>query len=96
MSLLAEYFEVPLFSTIRDKEIYLSPANSYYFSVESISKIKKVIDYFEKYPLIGVKGLDSKDFMIGYNMILNKEHLTDDGREKLKIIVAGMNRNRKF
>lgn len=45
---------------------------------------------------MGVKGLDSKDFIIGYNMILNKEHLTVEGRGKLKLIVAGMNRNRKL
>lgn len=95
MSMLAQYFEVSLLTITRNNPKFSSPASSYYFSVETISKLNKIIYYFDKYPLIKIKGLDYKDFLIGYNMILNKEHLTDVGIEKIKNIVAGMNKNRK-
>jgi hypothetical protein len=96
MSLLANYFEVSLLTKTKNDIKFSAPANTCYFSVESFSKLNKVIEYFDKYPLISIKGLDLQDFMIGYNMILNKEHLTDVRRNKLKIILAGMNKNRKL
>lgn len=96
MSMLADYFEVSLLSKTVNNEKYISSVNSYYFSVESLLKIKKVENYFEKYPLMGVKGLDLKDFITGYHMILNKEHLTKEGKDKLILIVANMNKNRKL
>lgn len=94
--MLADYFEVSLLSKTVNNEKYISSVNSYYFSVESLLKIKKVENYFEKYPLMGVKGLDLKDFITGYHMILNKEHLTKEGKDKLILIVASMNKNRKL
>lgn len=42
MDRLADYFEVSFLTITRDKETFLSPAESYYFSVESISKPKKL------------------------------------------------------
>ncbi len=69
--------------------------NPYYFSAESLHKLSKAITYFEKYPLIGIKGLDYRDFAFVYQMILNKEHLTDKGKENIKQIVTGMS-NRQF
>ena len=96
MNLLADYFEVSLLTKTKNDIKFSARANTCYFSVESLSKLNKIIEYFDKYPLINIKGLDLQDFMIGYNMILNKEHLTDVRRNKLKIILAGMNKNRKL
>jgi hypothetical protein len=44
-------------------DTFSSPAKCYYFSVKSPQKLSKVITYFEKYPLIGIKGLDYKVFV---------------------------------
>lgn len=57
-------------------------------SVSAISKLKILVDYFHTFPLLGVKGLDYKDWFTIYNMILSKEHLSDAGRFKIKEIVS--------
>lgn len=95
MQLIADYFDSSLLSITRNNDKFLSPGNSYYFSVESVSKLDKVVKYFSTYPLIGIKGLDSLDFIKVYSMIKNKEHLTDTDIIKIKLIAAGMNSNRK-
>jgi len=86
MNSLAKYFDSSLLTIVRDNPNYLSPVYTYYFSVESISKLEKVVNYFSIYPLMGVKGLDSLDFIKVYTMIKNKEHLTDSGRDQIKLI----------
>jgi hypothetical protein len=42
------------------------------------------VGYFNNFPLLGVKGLDYKDWLIIYNMILFKEHFSDASRLKIK------------
>ncbi len=56
-------------------------------SVESINKIDFIINYFNKYPLIGNKLNDFKNFKIVYNIMISKEHLTQDGKLKIKNII---------
>ena len=63
-------------------------------NVVAIDKVKFVIDYFNKYPLLGTKYKDFKDWEIVYNMIISKEHLTDDGKLKIKSIQSNMNSRR--
>jgi hypothetical protein len=65
-------------------------------SVSAIEKIRFIIEYFNKYPLIGIKGKDFKDWEIVYNMMLSKQHLTDEGRLKIKSIQSNMNSKRKI
>lgn len=65
-------------------------------SVSAIEKIGFIIEYFNKYPLLGIKGKDFKDWDIVYNMMLSKEHLTDEGRLKIKSIQSNMNSKRKI
>ena len=65
-------------------------------SVSAIEKIGFIIEYFKKYPLLGIKGKDFKDWDIVYNMMLSKEHLTDEGRLKIKSIQSNMNSKRKI
>jgi hypothetical protein len=95
MSKLAQYFDVSLLTKTSKNPNFLSPASSYYFSVETMSKLIKVVNYFEKYPLVPTKGLDHKDFVVIYYMILNKEHLTEVGIEKIINIMAGMNKSKE-
>jgi hypothetical protein len=64
--------------TARNKEV-LS------LHVSAIDNLKLIVDYFNKYPLMGNKLNDFKKWEIVYNMIKSKEHLTAEGR--LKVII---------
>ena len=54
----------------------------------------KIIPFFKKYPILGVKTLDFVDWCEVAEMMKDKKHLTKDGLEKIKKIKAGMNRQR--
>lgn len=56
--------------------------------------IDKIIPFFDKYPLQGVKSLDYADFKRGVAIIKAKGHLTKDGLDQIKKIKAGMNKGR--
>jgi hypothetical protein len=64
--------------TVKNKEV-LS------LHVSAIDNLKLILDYFNKYPLMGNKLNDFKKWEIVYNMIKSKEHLTAEGR--LKVII---------
>lgn len=71
--------------------------NSVRFRIQDISSIKnKVIPHFLKYPLRGTKYLDFLVFKEVFNIIENKDHLTDEGLNKLYILSKSMNKSRKF
>lgn len=55
----------------------------------------KIIPFFEKYPIVGVKALDFVDFCKASKLIKDKAHLTESGLENIRLIKAGMNRGRK-
>lgn len=61
-------------------------------SVVSLEKIGFLIDYFDKYPLIGVKAKDFICWKEVYNLIKTKEHLTEQGRLKI-ILIADIIKN---
>jgi LAGLIDADG endonuclease len=63
-------------------------------SVSALEKLEILINYFNKYPMLGIKQLDFKDWEFVYYMIKNKEHLTEEGRIKIKAIKSGMNSKR--
>lgn len=54
----------------------------------------KIIPFFCKYPLQGVKSLDFKDFCRISNILVTKEHLTLEGVKKIKSLKSGMNSSR--
>jgi hypothetical protein len=56
----------------------------------------KVIPFFEKYPILGVKSLDFEDFKKVAELIKIKEHLNTEGLQKILKIVEGMNLDRKL
>jgi hypothetical protein len=43
--------------------------------VQSIDKLESLVNYFNNYPLLGVKAKDFKCWEIVYNMIVSKYHL---------------------
>lgn len=53
-------------------------------SVSSLDTVKFLLNYFNKYPLLGNKLSDFKKWKIVHNMIIKKEHLTGEGRLKLR------------
>ena len=56
---------------------------------------KIIIPFLEKYPIIGVKYKDFKDFCQIADMMQNKDHLTPEGLIKISNLKEGMNTGRK-
>lgn len=56
----------------------------------------KVIPFFTEYPILGIKSKDFKDFKIVAELVKNREHLTEDGLNKIIKIVDNMNLDRKW
>lgn len=65
-------------------------------SVTAIGKLERVVKYFDKYPLFGVKSKNYSDWRTVYHMIVSKEHLTEQGRVKIKLLHSNMNSKRVF
>ena len=51
--------------------------------------VEKIIPFFEKYPVIGVKQKDFEDFKLVASIISDKKHLTEEGLLKIKEIKLG-------
>jgi hypothetical protein len=65
------------------------------FKCRSFADIfEKVIPFFQKYPILGVKSLDFADWCKVAKLINNKAHLTKEGFKNIKKIRAGMNKGR--
>ena len=56
---------------------------------------EKIIPFFQKYPIYGVKALDFDDWCKVADMMRQKKHLTKKGIVKIKKIKTGMNTGRK-
>lgn len=64
--------------------------------VQKFSDINdKIIPFFIKYPLVGVKALDFSDFIKVGDLMLDKGHLTQEGLDEIIKIKSGMNKGRK-
>lgn len=68
----------------------------YIISVTSPARLKTLIKYLDTYPLFSSKLLNYLDFKSCVNMMLSREHLTEQGRDQIKLIKAGMNRKRTY
>jgi hypothetical protein len=55
----------------------------------------KVIPFFSKFPIQGVKHFDYLDFIQVCELMKNKAHLTTEGFDQIRKIKAGMNQGRK-
>lgn len=77
---------------IKNSEQILSDVLS--VNVTGINKLSLLIDYFNKYPLLGVKNKDFKDWERAYHMIISKQHITETGRLKIISIKSNMNSRR--
>lgn len=86
MKSLVNYFGFGKAYTYKDKTEFKSQgfANNY----------EKVIPFFQKYPILGIKSLDFIDWCKVANLINNKAHLTKEGFRNIRNIKAGMNNGR--
>jgi len=55
---------------------------------------EKVIPFFNKHLILGVKAKDFDDFKKAAELMKNKAHLTPEGLEKIRLIKARMNKRR--
>jgi len=58
--------------------------------------LNKIIPFFDRYPLLGVKRKNFDDFSKVVSLVKSKEHLTKCGLDKIKQIKIGMNKERKY
>lgn len=56
----------------------------------------KIIPFFQKFPLHGVKSMDFKDFSTVAELIKNKSHITLEGLKKIRSLKSGMNTGRIY
>jgi hypothetical protein len=56
---------------------------------------EKIIPFFSKYKIVGVKNFNYEDFIKVARLISNKEHLTVEGLEKIKEIKSNINDSRE-
>lgn len=56
----------------------------------------KIIPFFKQYPIMGVKSKDFADWIKVAEYIQKKDHLTQEGLEKIINIKSTMNRNREL
>ena len=71
--------------------------NTALLQIKSNSDIEnKVIPFFNKYPILGVKSSDFEDFKLVAELVKNKEHLNIEGLNKIVKISEGMNLSREW
>jgi hypothetical protein len=70
-------------------------ANEVRFVVNRFSNLtEKIIPFFHRYPLHGIKSMDFQDFYKVSKIMEDKSHLTPEGLKKIKSLKSGMNRGR--
>ena len=69
--------------------------NSAHLKIENFTDIsEKIIPFFDKYPIVGIKSLDFEDFKKVCNIVKSKKHLTPEGVKTILEIKSNMNQNR--
>ena len=69
-----------------------------YWNIEltSVKDITNLVQYLNNYPLLTAKQNDVEDWLQVYYLIIDKKHLTNEGKIFIKNIKYNMNRNRKI
>ena len=76
---------------------YLSPRNDIidYHVTKFRDIVEKIIPFFDKYPVLGVKQKDFSDFKLVAQIIKDKEHLTEQGLLKVMEIKSTKQNDKK-
>jgi hypothetical protein len=72
-------------------KIYKSGKDMLQYKIQSLNEIEIILNHFDKYPLISQKRADYELFKEAYNIVLNKEHLTNKGLRKIIALRASLN-----
>ena len=62
------------------------------FRVDNIQELQVIVDHFDKYSLIGAKVSDFLLFKQCYDLIKQKQHLTQEGLEKIVALKSNLNK----
>jgi hypothetical protein len=78
-------------------KVYIkSDQTAVYFKITKFKDLtEKVIPFFKKYSICGVKALDFADFCEVAELMKSKLHLTDKGLNQIIKIKSGMNKGRE-
>jgi hypothetical protein len=70
--------------------------NNTYYILTASSKVSLdiIINYFNKYPLFSSKYLDYKDWEKVAYLIINNQHLTEEGINTVELVRSRMNTKR--
>ncbi|OAX31767.1 homing endonuclease, partial [Rhizopogon vinicolor AM-OR11-026] len=92
------YFNQNILSIpVGEKKIYISNDNSVHLQITNFTDIlEKIIPFFDKYPILGIKRLDFEDFKKVSQIVKSKKHLTPEGIKTILEIKSNMNQNRKY
>ena len=63
--------------------------------VTSLNKLNLLIQYLNNYPLLTSKRNDFEDWYKVYQLIVDKKHLSEDGKLLIKNIKSNMNKKRE-
>lgn len=88
---IADTFGVQLNTAIHNGNIHY-----YLIAITSPAKLVILINYLNEYSLFTSKFINFKDFSSCIEMMLNKEHLTIHGREKISVLKNSMNNKRTY
>jgi len=90
MQMIANLFGVTLCTSFHN-----TPHKEYWsIGVSALFGVQTVLNYFDLYPLMGVKFLDYLDFKTSFNLIKQNEHLTERGQFAITNLKGSMNRSR--
>jgi len=77
---------------VRDRSNHKNPI--YIIRVENQGSVQILIDYLNKYPLLSSKRMDFKDWEKSFSLIVEKKHLTEQGKELILAAKNSMNDKR--
>ena len=78
--------------TLNVGKVRKNSSNTAIFRVDNLQEIQVIIDHFKKYPLVSAKYSDFLLFEQCYNLIKQKEHLTETGLEKILALKYNLNK----
>lgn len=92
MKMIQSFFNV---NTELKTSIHNKDKTYWIIEVTSLEKLQLFIKYLNIYPLLTAKQNDFKDWLIVYNLMLDKKHFTEEGKLQIKQIKSNLNKNRK-
>jgi hypothetical protein len=88
--------DIALLESIRDTlgvgKVRKNSSSTAVFRVDNIQELLVIVDHFTRYPLIGFKVSDFLLFKQCYDLIKQKQHLTQEGLEKIVALKCNLNK----